>query len=242
MSDFKRRIYQAYRTTTSRNPYSPRTNALRGNTKAMFESRWGRFLPTDKEVPILDVACGSGEFLLFLRQKGYRQLAGIDLSHEQVQAAKDMGLDSVLQTDALSYLTDHAAYYAMISAFSFLEHLTRDELFAHLDAVVAALQPDGVFLGVVPNAKGPFGSYVHYADITHELSFTPESIVQIAAVVGLEPIYIGECGPVLHSPVSFLRWLAWQSIRGLYLLARVTQAADYHYPVYTQDLRFVLRK
>jgi SAM-dependent methyltransferase len=242
MDNFKRRIYESYRSTTSRNIYKVGANRRRGNTQAMFEHRWGRFLPADRQSPILDVGCGSGEFLLYLQQKGYTRLTGVDLSSEQVRAARAAGLGNVIETDALSYLLNRPAHYTMISALSLLEHLTRDELFAHLDAMVAALQPGGVLLGLAPNAKGPFGAYIRYADITHELSFTPESIVQISAIIGLVPTFIGECGPVPHSVFSTLRWVTWQGFRYLYLLARVAQAADYRYPVYTQDLRFVLMK
>ena len=241
MTNFKQRIYESYRTTTDRNPYRM-TAVPRGNEYAQYEARWARFLPTDKQAPILDVACGDGMFLLYLQNKGYTNLHGVDISLEQVQAAHRAGLDLVQQGDALFTLRQQPANYAAISTLSFLEHLSRDDLFVHLDAIRAALRPGGLFFGLVPNAKGPFGSHVRYADITHDLSFTPESILQVAAVIDMEPVYIGECGPVPHGLVSSLRWAIWQGVRGLYWLMRVAQAADYRYRVYSQDLRFVLRR
>jgi SAM-dependent methyltransferase len=242
MTDFKSRIYKSYRTTTSQNQYRPSHQKAGGEISFIFEHRWGRFLPTDRKSSILDLACGSGEFLTFLRQRGYKQLHGIDLSPEQVQAAHAIGLANVQEADAFTFLKQAKEQYAVISAFSFLEHLTRDELFELLDTVVNALQPGGLFLGLVPNAKGPFGAFVRYADITHEESFTPESIIQIASAIGLAPVYIGECGPIPHGPVSSLRWLVWQFMRAGYFVMRVSQAADYQYRIYTQDLRFVLYK
>ena len=62
----------------------------------------------------------------------------------------------------------------------------RAELFDLLDAVREALRPGGCLIAVVPNAKGLFGAQVRFADITHELSFTPTSVAQLCAVVGLD--------------------------------------------------------
>ena len=73
------------------------------------------------------------------------------------------------------YLRQRRGHYALITAFSVLEHQTRPELFEMLDAIRAALTPGGNLIAVVPNAKGLFGAHVRFADITHELSFPPNS-------------------------------------------------------------------
>ena len=87
-------------------------------------------------------------------------------------------------------------------------------MFDLLDEVVQALRPGGLFLAVVPNSLSPFGGRVRYGDIMHEQSFTPGSIVQICAIVGLEPVAILERGPVVHGLKSAVRWIIWQIIRG----------------------------
>ena len=43
-------------------------------------------LPGDK-----DAACGAGHFLYFLKQQGYQNIHGIDLSAEQLEMAKKNG-------------------------------------------------------------------------------------------------------------------------------------------------------
>ena len=37
------------------------------------------WLDLPKETPVLDIGCGSGQFLYFLRQQGFTDLVGIDL-------------------------------------------------------------------------------------------------------------------------------------------------------------------
>ena len=242
MTEFRRRVYEAYRTTTSANCYGQTSNMLISSQLRQSKQRWGRFLPNDLKAHFLDIGCGSGEFLLLLQESGYDRIEGIDISPEQVEAARRLGLGQVVPGDARSYLMTRHAVYDVISAQNILEHMDRDKLFDLLDAIVAALKPGGCLFAMVPNAKSPFGARVRYADITHELSFTPESILQICTVVGLEPVYIGECGPVVHGIISFFRWCIWQMIRLVFLIVLIAQGNDYHFRVYTQDMLVVLRK
>jgi hypothetical protein len=173
---------------------------------------------------------------------GYSCIEGVDLSPSQVQAAAARGLTGVTLAPAVEYLRAHPSRYAVVTAFSVLEHQTREELFALLDAISGALVPGGCLIAVVPNAKGLFGAHVRFADITHELSFTPMSVSQICAVAGLEAPAVFEHGPVVHGVVSAARWMCWQAIRGGLLFARLAEGADWRWPVFTQDLVFVARK
>lgn len=242
MSDWRTRIYNSYLTTSSRNRYyQTAVPSLQSSTHQNLQ-RYVRFLPADRNAEILDLGCGSGEFLYTLRTVGYTRLMGIDLSPQQVETARLLGVADIYLGDALSFLLARPATYQAITAFSILEHMKRDQLFALLDAIVSALKPGGRLLAVVPNAKGLFGAHVRYADITHEVSFTPQSICQICAVVGLEPTAIVEQGPLVHGPVSAARWAVWQMFRSVLFLARVAEGADWHWRVYTQDMLCVAQK
>lgn len=45
--------------------------------------------PTSRSVVILEIGCGHGAFLHFMRQAGYRNASGVDGSAEQVQEDGD---------------------------------------------------------------------------------------------------------------------------------------------------------
>jgi 2-polyprenyl-3-methyl-5-hydroxy-6-metoxy-1,4-benzoquinol methylase len=60
-----------------------------------------RFLPHDKSAKILDVACGSGHFLYFLKKEGYTNIHGIDLSDDQLEVARRTGLTEVVRQTSL---------------------------------------------------------------------------------------------------------------------------------------------
>jgi len=209
-----------------------------------YRQRWGQFLPTDKEAPILDLGCGCGEFLFFLKKEGYRRLYGVDVSPQQIEVARQLGLSEArLEVDeALAYLQRSPGSFALINAQNLLEHFTRDELLQLLDAIVGSLAPGGTLLAVVPNAASLFGTRTRFWDITHELSFTPSSLLQVLTAVGLTRVRFLEYGPVVHGLKSAIRYLLWQLIRKglqLYLLAEV--AGDQFY-IFTQDMRVVARK
>ena len=241
MSNFRCRVYEAYRSTTSANPHKGSRMPLPEQVR-QYRQRWGRFLPDDKTAPILDIGCGGGEFLYFLQEQGFTNLHGVDVSPEQIAAARKLGIQNVEVADACTYLKQHREPFQLISALSVLEHLNRQEMFELLDEVVRALRPGGLFLAVVPNSLSPFGARVRYGDIMHEQSFTPGSIVQICAIVGLEPVAILERGPVVHGLKSAVRWVIWQIIRGFILLYLLAESADYRWRVYTQDMRVVTRR
>jgi SAM-dependent methyltransferase len=238
MESWKARVYASYRDLTPGGPTL--SDAGRAVERRVYLRRYARFLPRDKAAPILDIGCGAGGFLEAVQSAGHACIEGVDVSPAQVQAARTRGVSAVVtEAPALDYLRQQPARYALITAFSVLEHQTRPQLFELLDAIRDALTPGGLLIAVVPNAKGLFGAHVRFADITHELSFTPTSVVQICSVSGLTPIAILEHGPVVHGVASAIRWIGWQAIRASLLAARIVEGADWRWPVFTQDLVFV---
>jgi len=238
MDAWKERVYATYADTAPNGP----GEVSHAHQRQLYLRRYRRFLPLDTSAPILDIGCGAGDFLDAVQSDGYTCVEGVDLSPSQVRAAAARGLTGVTLAPAVEYLRARPERYAVISAFSVLEHQGRAELFEMLDAVTGALRPGGCLIAVVPNAKGLFGAHVRFADITHELSFTPMSVTQICAVVGLKEPLVLEHGPVVHGVVSAARWACWQAIRAGLLVARLAEGADRRWPVFTQDLVFVARK
>lgn len=241
METWRTRVYAGYADTAPGVPACAEP-AFAASQRLHYLRRYRRFLPPDKAVHMLDIGCGDGRFVEALRWAGYPNADGIDVSPSQVEMAASRGLKGIVHGAALEHLRAHRHEYALVTAFSVLEHQTREELFDLLDAIRDALLPGGHLIAVVPNAKGLFGAHVRFADITHELSFTPGSVTQVCAIAGFEPPLVLEHGPIVHGPVSALRWGVWQLFRGVLFLARVAEGGDTRWPVFTQDLLFVARK
>lgn len=241
MEPWKARVYATYGGVAASGLSDSDTRRW-ARERQQYLQRYRRFLPRDTTAPILDIGCGAGGFLEALRSIGYSRLEGVDLSPSQVKAARARGLTDVTLACAVEYLENRPARYALIGAFSVLEHQTRAELFDMLDAIRVALVPGGTLIAVVPNAKGLFGAHVRFADITHELSFSPISVAQICAVTGFELTAVLEHGPIVHGVVSAIRWMSWQAVRAVLFFARLAEGADWRWPVFTQDLIFIARK
>jgi 2-polyprenyl-3-methyl-5-hydroxy-6-metoxy-1,4-benzoquinol methylase len=58
-----------------------------------FEATLADLLPASHSASVLDVACGEGSLLIFLRSRGYTELFGLDLSPENVEICHSLGLD-----------------------------------------------------------------------------------------------------------------------------------------------------
>lgn len=64
----------------------------------------------------MDIGCGAGQFLAFLREIGFTNLYGVDVSEEHVRLAQSLGLERVEQGDALGYLSRFEDFFALVSA------------------------------------------------------------------------------------------------------------------------------
>lgn len=159
------------------------------------------WLDLPRTTPILDIGCGSGQFLYFLREMGFTNAVGIDLDERQVETGRSLGLDC-RRAAVFDFLRDQPPELGVVSMLDILEHFTREELFPLLNAVVAKLKPGGRLISSVPNAESPVGLFSTYADITHEIAFTSISLTELFFCHGLKVTALRDPWP---APVSPLR-------------------------------------
>jgi hypothetical protein len=153
-------------------------------------------------------------------------------------------LQQVVQGNALEYLKQFDSFFSIIMAQNVLEHVTLEELLPLLDAAHRALKKGGDLWMVVPNAMSPLGVSVHHGDLTHEIFFTPPSLIQALTAAGFDDIRIREVGaPVAHGVKSTIRFLIWKFIRlGLYLWRMVEFGECGPAAVFTHDMQAIARK
>jgi len=182
-------------------------------------------LPTSRDAEILDVACGIGYVVEMLREAGYSNTRGIDISTTQVEVAKARGLP-VVQADVFEYLADVDETLDAIVAFDFIEHLDRDELLDFLEQALHSLRPGGRLIVKTPNASCLFGARSRYVDLTHELVFTEKSLRAAFTASGLRPLSVtGE----RVRPVTVKGWIRWvpavvvRSLWKAYLIAELAE-------------------
>ena len=203
MQSWKELFYKNYVTSGQSQDLKP----FRFYTKNFVQS----FFPKDKQSNILDIGCGTGASLFTIKQMGYNNLYGIDISEEQISIAHNFGLNFCKKADIFSEKNIYEnSFFHVILLIDVLEHCTKEEIVKLLEICHNLLKKDGVLIIHVPNAEGFFGSKIRYADFTHEISFTQKSIVQLLRMLSFnEDVRVIEDKPLKHSIFSTLRLILW---------------------------------
>ncbi|MFM0258156.1 methyltransferase domain-containing protein [Paraburkholderia sediminicola] len=125
---------------------------------------------------IVDIGCGRGEWLTYVRQNG-RDAIGIDANRVMVDACFAQGLN-VRCTDALTFLRSlPTGSVAAVTGFHIIEHLPFDYLFALVQESYRVLVEGGSVLFETPNPENVLvGSHTFYHDFTHRNPITPSAI------------------------------------------------------------------
>lgn len=120
---------------------------------------------------ILDLGCGTGEFLNFCRTRK-RDVIGVDSNEVLAQQCRDQGFD-VLVDDVckLSSLTGKCFENAVCD--NVLEHLEPTELDCFFNRLETLLSPGGIFVCIVPGIRG------FKCDPTHKTFVCDELLTRI---------------------------------------------------------------
>jgi len=195
------------------NPMDKKT--LQRKFKA-FRYYFRDWLPHDLEAPIIDVGCGAGYFLAFLKYLGYRNICGVDISQEQVEFAKEKVPEAIIiKENILNFLSKFTNEYNLITAIDFIEHLKKSEVIDFFELCHSALKSGGQIILQTPNMETPWGTCHRYGDFTHEIGLGPNSLKKIMTLTGFKKIEERECGPIPfgYSLTSTIRYILWQIIR-----------------------------
>ncbi|WP_295452152.1 class I SAM-dependent methyltransferase [uncultured Thiodictyon sp.] len=214
--NYRARIYENY-VNAGLNPLAPHgLDPLEGFQARLYTLRAmvRRLAPPDKQSSILDLGCGHGAIVYALRQAGYQHVRGIDVSPEQVEAARRLGVPGVVQGDIMEALAATACGSSdCVITYDVIEHLTKSELIDFVDEVHRVLSPGGRWIIHVPNGESPFFGRIRYSDFSHELTFTRFSLTQLLKASGFATVDCFEDRPVAHGVKSAVRAVLWGFLR-----------------------------
>ncbi len=181
-------------------------NRTKDDTKKVLDS-WkyrkleDRFRGTEEEIkdrlsiylgylkgrePVLDIACGRGEFLELLTKAGI-ECRGVDVSPAMVKVCKDKGLD-VEEKDVFSYLSSlDPNSVGAITAFHFVEHLNPEQFLNLISFVWKVLKKGGVFIIETPNPLSlKVAATNFWLDPTHVRPLHPELAKVLLSYAGFK--------------------------------------------------------
>jgi SAM-dependent methyltransferase len=225
MADLRDELYARYLT------------AFKGDPRAVVDVRrfwswcdskfksWLADLP--RTASILELGCGPGYLLGYLKQKGFTNVEGIDLSKEQIAIACELGHRADV-ADVFEYLHQRTGQYDAILAFDFIEHFQKQELQRLTGTIAAALTPGGRLILQTPNGQGLMAGHIIYGDLTHGSIFTPGSLQQLLGLSGFDRFEFREAGPAPTDLRGILRVVAWRVLRvGLNVVNKIANGRTY---------------
>ena len=171
--------------------------AFMGYDPAHTRAGLRHYLPWFPTGPVLELACGRGEFLDLLREAGVAA-SGVDLDDGMVRDARAAGHD-VQHADALTGLRERpdASVQGVFSAH-FAEHLDPAALQAVVAESARVLAPGGHFVAATPN-PGCLSVLGHdfWVDPTPVRPYDRRLLAFFCASAGLEVVETGE-NPLNH--------------------------------------------
>jgi 2-polyprenyl-3-methyl-5-hydroxy-6-metoxy-1,4-benzoquinol methylase len=230
-ASFRERAYDLYVSSGQSIPTAADLRARGPFLRRMIR----RHFPSDRDAAIVDVGCGYGSVLHYAQEAGYTNVTGVDISLEQVEGARGLGIEGVRQGDVTETVRAFPdSSQDVILTLDVIEHFDRDALLPFADDVHRALKPGGRWLINVPNGESPFFGRVRYGDITHELAFTRTSMTQLLAMAGFDRVSCHENDPAPHGPASIVRWILWRLFRAVMLVYITAETGDRR-AVFTQN-------
>lgn len=199
-------------------------------------------LPDDRRTCIWDLGCGSGEALLELRARGYKNLHGVDISTEQVQRAKKAGLETVHQGDVFSVLRSVRDPVDVFLCNDIFEHLAKTDVLDLTDLVHKKLAPGGLLVGQTTNGISPIAGIYFHGDFTHETLLSPESLRQVAMAIGFEDFEVFAIPPPVHGFKSLMRRCTWWVYNTFFSLCLASMTGRLRGHILTPNFLFVATK
>ena len=242
LTKYRKKLYSNYATIMRGNLRKSMGQEQHEKQFPIWESYYLKHFPESRNIKILEIGCGNGGFLYYLKIKKYCDYFGVDISLDQINEARSI-LDNhcVEQADLQEFLKGKIGVYDVIVARDVLEHFKKEELFDVLQLIFAALSDRGRLIMQSPNAEGIFGARYRYSDFTHEVAFTQSSISQVLYAVGFQDVQCYSTGPVIHGLKSFVRWLFWKMIETIVKFCMLVETGS-AFGIYTQNMIGIARK
>jgi len=176
--------------------YGALEDAFRGAENTVYErfkeyDDWMTGIPRhESRLPFVDLGCGRGEFLSFLKSAGINA-HGVDSDPVALSRCRENGFD-VTQCDLQQFLTDaDDNSFSGLSLIHVLEHFDVSQILEILREARRVVADGGVILVETPNPKNlRVGTSNFWLDPTHVRPIPPELLGFIFEFIGLAKINI----------------------------------------------------
>jgi 2-polyprenyl-3-methyl-5-hydroxy-6-metoxy-1,4-benzoquinol methylase len=238
--DFRTELYKKY--ISSFKEYIGSKDSI--DIKSDYQIFSRRYIPLLKEfkrdAKIIELGCGSGYMLQFLKQHGFNNLYGIDISEEQIEKACQKGLN-VEAKNVFNFFNENKEKYDIVFALDFVEHFHKNELLDLFTSINETMNNNGILIIHTPNGDGLFPRNHIYGDLTHLTIFNPNSLTQLLILTGFNEIKFYETGPEAKNFTGLIRLFLWKIVKGVVKAVRIIETGGSE-KILTQDFICAARK
>lgn len=149
---------------------------------------------------VLDVGCGTGAVLDFLKNKGY-DAVGIDNSPEAIRFCEDKNLSVKLSSGDKIPFEDGS--FDVVLALDVLEHISDD--LAAVNEIKRVLKPGGFFICTVPAHQFLWSKHDEF--LQHVRRYGKNGLIRTLRDGGLDPKFITYLHSAIFLPLAFSRTL-----------------------------------
>ena len=175
-----------------------------------YELNVAPFLPLDRSVNMIDVGCGWGQFLWWLKSKGYTNVQGIDLGGGQIQQCHSLQIVAEQVTDSTGWLEQHTEQFDVVTMHHLIEHVDAQEGLRLLRAARQALRPNGLIIVQTPNMNATSANFSRYIELTHVTGYTDSSLAEAMKLSGFANVTVHGNKTPVHLNLRRLLWLSLQ--------------------------------
>ncbi len=155
-----------------------------------FDHEFLKFSQAHKSMKVLEIGCGSGQFLRYLLHRDFKFVTGVDYDQglqEKLQDIENAGYKIEL-SDAEAFIdkVSGAQFFDRIVLFDILEHMQLNDCVRVLRKLQALLTQDGNILIRVPNMTSKWGIRMLYGSFDHVTEFSPGRLDELAALTNFK--------------------------------------------------------
>src|SRR5262245_17012674 len=121
------------------------------HSAADYDVNVAQHLFQNRDARIVDVGCGWGQFVWWLRNRGYVKIEGIAVGNEQVRQCEGLGLKVQQVSDSAAFLREFEGQFDIVSMHHIIEHVETAEGLKLLRAAHSCLKPGGRIIIQTPN-------------------------------------------------------------------------------------------
>lgn len=137
---------------------------------------------------VLEVGCGTGQFLAYLAAKGVEDFVGIDADGGVRAAIPEAAANRFVESDLAAFVAENTGQrrFDRVVLFDVLEHLTLEQGIAALESLHAIVADGGRLAIRVPNGGSPWGLHIQHSTIDHVTIYTTDKLIELARLTGYD--------------------------------------------------------